>query len=109
MSRRSPTCIDMMQGTLTLDKDGDSYRFMRTVQWSQRPHLARTDQYRLWIDKFFPVTSNTMIEDRLHGIVANADWEEFKVAIYAPKGSIQRSTHLDGRGVDSKYEELMRL
>lgn len=97
----------MMRGTTTIGKDGQDWRFVPTVQWSQRPHLARTDQYRKWIEKFFPITSNTMIEDLLHGIVANADWDEFRVAIYAPKGSIQRSIHLDGRGSDSKFESLM--
>lgn len=99
----------LMRGKALLSKDNDQYRFMRTLQWSQRPHLARTQKYREWVDKFFPVTSRTMIEDRLHGIVANSDWEEFKVGIWVPHGSIQRSLHLDGRGSDSKYEELMHL
>jgi hypothetical protein len=99
----------MMRGDVTLSKDGQDFRFRRTVQWSQRPHLARTDRYRQWVDKFFPPASRTMIEDRLHGIAANADWDEFRVGIYLPRGSIQRSLHLDGRGSDSKFEETMHV
>lgn len=99
----------LMRGTVTMEKDGQALRFQRTVQWSQRPHLARTERYREWVEKFFPVTSRTMLEDRLHGIVANSEWEEFKIGIYAPRGSIQRSLHLNGREGDSKYEELMHL
>lgn len=82
-------------------------RFMRTVQWSQRPHLARTDQYRKWIDKI-PVTQRTMIEDAMHGPVASSDWEVYRVGIWYPPGSIRRSLHLDGREGDSKFEETFR-
>lgn len=85
---------------------GPPLRFLRTTQWSQRPHLARTSRYRDWIAQI-PVTRQTMIEDALYGQVASSDWDEYKIGIYHPDGSIQRSVHLDGRGSDSKFEATM--
>lgn len=83
----------------------------QTYQWSQRPHLASTDFYRAIIDRYFSVTSRTMIEDKLHGIVhsayldrGKAGWNEFKLWIYAPDGDMKRSYHTDGRQTDSKFE-----
>jgi hypothetical protein len=85
---------------------------LRTAQWSQRPHLARTDYYRAIIRRYFGTESRTMIEDVMHGVLDHAwrergldGWREHRVAIYAPEGDMKRSTHLDGRGEDSKYEE----
>jgi hypothetical protein len=99
----------LMRGRETLFKNGRDHKFEKTVQWSQRPHLARTDRYREWINQYFPVTSRTMIEDVMHGIVEKAEWEKFHIGIYTPGNDIQRSTHLDGRAGDSKFEELMHL
>lgn len=83
----------------------DGIQYLLTRQWSQRPHLARTDQYRQWIDRI-ATTSRTMIEDALHGPCANSEWENWRLAIYHPSGNIQRSTNLDGRGDDPKYEMI---
>lgn len=94
--------------------DGATRRipYLRTVQWSQRPHLARTDWYRKIIGTYFAQSSRTMIEDVMHGVVAaawNADglagWNRYKLAIYSePEPTMQRSYHLDGRAGASKYE-----
>lgn len=86
--------------------------YIRTVQWSQRPHLARTDWYRRLIDTYFGPSSRTMIEDALFGIVlyhwhtyGMAGLEKFKLGIYAdPEPTMQRSYHLDGRAGGEKYE-----
>ena len=78
--------------------------YLRTTQWSQRPHLARTDYYRKIIDEFFPSTSRTMIEDRMHGICQNQPWVRNRIGIYAPGKNLKRSLNLDGRGDDPKYE-----
>lgn len=99
----------LMRGVVSLFKGGGDYKFMKTVQWSQRPHLVRTDKYREWIDTYFPVTSRTMIEDRMHGIVEGSKWDTFRIGIYHPKNGIKRSTHLDGRAGDPKFEESMHL
>lgn len=84
---------------------------LRCAQWSQRPHLARTDFYRNILDDYFPVTANTMIEDLMYGVLYNAfvirgtvGWNDFKVWMYAPEGDIKRSLNLDGREDDPKYE-----
>lgn len=84
---------------------------MRTAQWSQRPHLARTDWYRWLIDTYFAPSSRTMVEDCLYGVVTYhwreygvPGWEKFKLAIYAdPEPTMQRSYHLDGRAGAPKY------
>lgn len=75
-----------------------------TSQWSQRPHLARTDFYRNILHKYFGENEKTMIEDRMHGIVHEAfrtrgrnGWNDFKLWMYAPEGNMKRSYHLDGR------------
>jgi hypothetical protein len=85
--------------------------FMKTSQWSQRPHLTRVKYYKKIVlpsckDKFF-------IEDTFHGKVQddispygyfNEDgWNTHKLWIYHPKGSIKRSYHLDGREGGRKF------
>lgn len=87
----------------------------RTMQWSQRPHLASTAFYRHILNTFFHPESRTMIEDVMHGIVDTAckedgimGWHNFRVWIYTPEGNIKRSYHLDGRGDDPKYEMDIR-
>jgi hypothetical protein len=39
----------------------------KTMQWSQRPHLASTAFYRQMIKNYFNPKSRTMIEDVIHG------------------------------------------
>ncbi len=84
---------------------------LRTVQWSQRPHLAATGVYRTWLEAGWWRESDGMIEDRMFGVVEN-DWlqhrdpRRFRLSMYAPTGDIKRSTHLDGRADDPKVIEL---
>lgn len=75
-----------------------------TRQWSQRPHLADKAFYQQMIHKLFPITSRTMIEDRVHGPAQTEPWRDWRIAIYNPRGNLQRSLHLDGRGEADKYE-----
>lgn len=75
----------------------------RTVQWSQRPHVARTDYYRHIIREWFPLSSRTMIEDRLHGVAQDFP-DQFRLASYMPEGSKVRCFHIDGRETDEKYD-----
>lgn len=76
----------------------------RTRQWSQRPHLAKTDWYRRLLDKHFPRSSRTMIEDKMHSVAQQGEWHRWRLAIYAPEGGMRRSGHIDGRRNDPKYE-----
>ena len=97
--------------------------YARTIQWSQRPHVARTDWYRQIMAKNFAPDARTMIEDVMHGIVqagthsgkSNAarmrvaeTWERWRLAVYTPEGSWKRSGHLNGRADDPKYSMLMK-
>lgn len=84
---------------------------LRTGQWSQRPHIARTEYYRDMIDTYFTDKSSTMIEDRIHGITQQAwlergivGWNEHRIGVYAPEGNKKRSYTTDGRGNDEKFE-----
>jgi len=75
--------------------------FMKTTQWSQRPHLSTVKYYR---DIVLPFSEeNTFIEDRFHGKVQDDGWNIHKLWIYHPEGSIKRSYHLDGRQGTQKF------
>ena len=48
-----------------------------------------------------------MIEDAMYGPCVNGDWDDYRHAIYMPKGKLQRSGNFDGRGNDDpKYEMI---
>jgi hypothetical protein len=93
-------------------KDVRGAPLLRTVQWSQRPHLASTGFYRRLIEAEFPPGYVGMIEDRMHGVVRTAwrefglaGWDRYRLWMYAPEGQIKRSLHLDGRGDDPKWAD----
>ena len=70
---------------------------IRTVEWSQRPHLARTAWYRTIIESVQP-GKKIWIEHAMHSDAMYANWERFGMAIYAPEGeNMTRSGHSDGR------------
>lgn len=75
--------------------------FMRTTQWSQRPHLSTVKYYS---DTVLPFSEEkTFIEDRFHGKVQDDGWDQHKLWIYHPEGGIKRSYHLDGRRGTQKF------
>jgi hypothetical protein len=98
---------------LMLDQDPRDVRgapLLRTVQWSQRPHLANTGFYRRILREDFPAGHVGMIEDVMHSVVHTAwrtyglaGWDRYRLAMYAPPGNIKRSLNLDGRGTDAKW------
>jgi hypothetical protein len=75
--------------------------FMKTTQWSQRPHLSTVKYYREVVLPFSE--EKTFIEDRFHGKVQDDSWEDHKLWIYHPEGNIKRSYHLDGRQGTQKF------
>lgn len=77
---------------------------LRTVQWSQQPHIASIDLYRAVLSHFSE-DCRTMVEDRIYGIVSQADWSEFKCSVYAPMPYLKRMAHLHGREEEPKFEE----
>lgn len=70
--------------------------FLRTRQWSQRPHLASTKFYRDICNKYWD-TEPRFIEHIMYGPVVEGHYDEFRLHIYAPEGTLVRSLHLDGR------------
>lgn len=84
---------------LMLDKEAKLIHgvpLIRTVQWSQRPHLSPTDFYRRILEKYHD-DQPRFIEHVMYGVLLQGDWGEFRTHIYAPFGDIQRSIHLDGK------------
>lgn len=72
--------------------------FLRTRQWSQRPHLASTAYYRHIVEQYFD-DQPRFIEHIMYGLVAEGgdNYDEHRLHIYAPEGTLVRSKHLDGR------------
>lgn len=72
--------------------------FLRTRQWSQRPHLASTQYYRDICNKYWD-DQPRFIEHIMYGLIAEGgdNYDEHRLHIYAPEGTLVRSKHLDGR------------
>ena len=70
--------------------------FLRTRQWSGRPHLASTKYYREIINKYWDEQPR-FIEHIMYGVVVDGKYDEHRLHIYAPKGTLVRSKHIDGR------------
>lgn len=84
---------------------------LRTIQWSQRPHIASKAYYERIVNEIFSKESKSFIEDYMHGVVQNSynkdkmlAWYQHKLHIYFPEGNIKRSYHLDGRAGAEKYD-----
>lgn len=90
----------------------DGLKMVRTIQWSQRPHLTTKKFYERILRDHFSSDAKTFIEDKMHSVVIDAykqeqlqGWNKFKLWIYHPNGgNIKRSYHLDGRAGEQKYE-----
>jgi hypothetical protein len=81
-------------------------RLRETLQWSQRPHVASTDFYRMILREHFSPDAVTMIEDRMHGACQDHDWDYSKMMIYLPNDTnCKRVYHTDGREGDAKYDD----
>ncbi len=99
---------------LMLDTEPQKVRgvpMMRTVQWSQRPHIASTAWYRELLDRWFPNDERDFIEDSVYGRLIAAHerdgdmgWLGWRTWIYTPEGNIQRSYHTDGRAGEDKFD-----
>lgn len=86
---------------------------LKTVQWSQRPHLASTSFYYRILNTCFSHKSKCFIEDVMHGKVmedfnkyGEQGWQQWRIHIYHPEGgNIKRSYNLDGRAGGPKYDD----
>lgn len=82
---------------------GSKVPLLKTTQWSQRPHLTTKKFYEKVLTNF----SNkalTFIEDKMHS-VAQSQPSDYRLGIYFPEGSIERTYHLDGRQGGEKYDD----
>lgn len=72
--------------------------FLRTKQWSQRPHLASTQYYNDICNKYWD-NEPRFIEHIMYGMIAEGgdNYDEHRLHIYAPEGTLVRSKHIDGR------------
>lgn len=92
-------------------QDQYGVRLTKTIQWSQRPHLASAEFYRWMTNLYFGKDSRTMIEDVMYSVLeshwkqsADRGWSKFRTWIYTPSmPDIKRSYHTDGREGESKY------
>lgn len=69
---------------------------LRSRQWSGRPHLASTEFYRDIANRYWD-SQPRFIEHIMYGLLDTGGWEQFRLHIYAPKGTLVRSLHIDGR------------
>jgi hypothetical protein len=87
--------------------------YIRTSQWSQRPHLASVAYYRRILASHFSPQARGFIEDRMYGILEQAyvldglnGWLQHRVHIYAPdEANTKYSYTTDGRQGDPKWDE----
>lgn len=89
---------------------GDDGQFIRTSQWSQRPHIASLAYYTRIYDTHL-AGRNYFIEDIMHGVVSEAfrqfdmpGWDQHKLHIYNPGQNMKRSFTTDGRKDDPKCD-----
>lgn len=100
---------------LMLDKaPRNGLPMVRTVQYSQRPHLATKAFYIRMLAEHFPEGVKAFIEDKMYGVIVNyynqfgdSGWAQFSLWIYTPEGSIKRSEHLDSRAGAEKAPAWM--
>jgi hypothetical protein len=79
---------------------------IRTAQWSQRPHVSRTEWYRWMLDEHC-ADYHGFVEEKMHGVCSEAwrlhgeaGWARYRLALYAENGDPQdigRHAHIDGR------------
>lgn len=91
---------------------GEDGKFIKTYQWSSRPHLASTAFYKNILDKYFSEKAKCFTEDLLHGKVQEdylkykeQGWNLWRLHIYCPdKKNLKRSYHTNGRAGAKKYD-----
>ena len=92
--------------------------FIRTSQYSGRPHIASVAYYRRFLTAYFSEDARCSIEPIMWGVCDEAwnvaqrrqrdgmkGWAAHKLWIYHPEGNICRSRHLDGRDGAPGYDE----
>lgn len=102
--------IPKVHDEMMLDKEPKD-GFIRTAQWSGRPHVARTEYYR-WVLSLFPWGKKAFIEHRCYGLALEDfnlhgyyGWQKWGLVLYAPDpANLRRSANLNGRANDPVWE-----
>lgn len=97
---------------------GQEGNFMKTVQWSQNPHLCLTNYYRNVVlpnvgeknyieDEFYgiPLLECESAKSKKTGFYEATKWKKHKMFIYYPDNgeNLSRLIHLDGRQSTRKF------
>lgn len=98
---------------LMLPAEENETKLRRTIQWSQRPHLASVPFYQKVLAEHFTPNARCFIEDKLHGAVQDdynisgvEGWDKWRLFIYTPNDTnIKRSYHTDGRAGAPKLDD----
>lgn len=99
-----PEWDHLMLGTLwTLGTLAPTF-LTKTIQWSQRTHIASVEYYREMLSKHLKLGDRSYLEDRLYGL--EDEWEDHKLTIFTPPNP-RRIVHLDGRGEDQKFDSVL--
>lgn len=69
--------------------------FLRTRQWSGRPHLASTAFYKQIAQTWD--SEPRFIEHIMYGRVVEGNFEDYRLHLYAPPKTYVRHKHIDGR------------
>ena len=80
-------------------------RFIQTTQYSQWPHIARTDFYKKMLADHFRPDEIRMIEIGMYGPVGAAPWTQYRIVIYAPDGNMRRFYHRNGRADENGVQD----
>ena len=80
-------------------------RFIKTTQYSQWPHIARTDFYKKMLADHFRPDEIRMIEIGMYGSVGAAPWTQYRIVIYAPDGNMRRFYHRNGRADENGVQD----
>ena len=98
-----PEWNHLMLGPLTDSVLQHNY-FTKTIQWSQRTHIASVEYYRWLIEKHLKPEDRCYLEDRLYGL--EDEWEDHRMCLFTPPNP-RRIVHLDGRGDDVKFDSVL--
>ena len=74
----------------------ENVEFVRTVQFSGWPFIAKTDYLRRLVTDYFGPYDRKMIETGLYGPICSAPWDAHKMVIYYPDNA-DCFVHRDGR------------
>lgn len=77
----------------------------KTVQWSQRTHLALVGYYREMVAEHLKPADRCYLEERFYGQCD--DWNAHRLTIYTPYELMARIKHTDGRGGEPKFDSVL--